>query len=166
MVARHRPSLPESDSDTPPSRKYTDRHGNASTMHTENIGKTRPEPHPEDKPALPLGPPADGLQFARMAIADLEQIRDDDIEHDEALAAVADTIQRRRLRPIDPRRVLRNIEINLEWIGNHLSGFSPAECDNEIAGLYDEIAKHLRTIRRVLNEKRRASPKAVSPGRA
>lgn len=54
----------------------------------------RPEPEPEDseddaspppasKPGL--GPPCVGMQYARMAIMDLEQITSDDAEHDEAL---------------------------------------------------------------------------------
>ncbi len=38
--------------------------------------------------SLVLGPPADGMQFARMAIMDLERIRQDDVERDAALAAV------------------------------------------------------------------------------
>jgi ParB-like chromosome segregation protein Spo0J len=35
-----------------------------------------------------LGPPCDGMQFARMAIMDLEQIRDDDAERDQAFGRV------------------------------------------------------------------------------
>lgn len=41
-----------------------------------------------------LGPPSNGMQFARMAIADLEQIRPDDIERAEALAEIlAEVVQ-------------------------------------------------------------------------
>jgi ParB-like chromosome segregation protein Spo0J len=35
-----------------------------------------------------LGPPCDGMQFARMAIMDLEQIRDDDVERNQAFTTV------------------------------------------------------------------------------
>ena len=35
-----------------------------------------------------LGPPSNGMQFARMALMDLEQIRDDDVERDAAFSCV------------------------------------------------------------------------------
>jgi hypothetical protein len=43
---------------------------------------------PESQALRRLGPPANGLQFARMAIMDLEQIRTDDVERNQALAFV------------------------------------------------------------------------------
>lgn len=43
-----------------------------------------------------LGPPANGMQFARMALMDLEQIRDDDVERDAAFGCVLEWIRKRR----------------------------------------------------------------------
>lgn len=69
--------------------------------NNRNDGHTNPpepepnEPTPGSTPPPELGPPADGLQFARMAIADLEQIRDDDIQRDEAFAMVMNWISGR-----------------------------------------------------------------------
>ena len=46
--------------------------------------------------AGPLGPPRNGLQFARMAIFDLEQITDDDEERDAAFALIEEWINARK----------------------------------------------------------------------
>lgn len=44
---------------------------------------------PEDREPIPvLGPPCNGLDFARMALMDLEQIRDDDAQRDAAFEFV------------------------------------------------------------------------------
>lgn len=78
-------------------RTYKDKHGNTSTMDTANIGKSdQPhEPLPQS-PELPtLGPPADGLQYARMAIANLERIQSNDIERGAALTTVSAWIEER-----------------------------------------------------------------------
>ena len=66
-------------------------------MNTENIGRREPAPQQitDMTPQRTLGPPSDGLQFARMAIADLEQIRDDDIQRDDAFALVLQWIDGR-----------------------------------------------------------------------
>ena len=48
---------------------------------------------PAERPVL--GPPRDGMQFARMAVMDLEQIREDDAERAEALAFVKEWIDAR-----------------------------------------------------------------------
>jgi len=79
---------PAQDSDPAPSRTFTTKHGTMATMNTENIGRREPAPQQitDMTPQRTLGPPSDGLQFARMAIADLEQIRDDDIQRDDAFA--------------------------------------------------------------------------------
>jgi len=54
------------------------------------------EPKPQPRPSrIVLGPPADGMQFARMAIMDLEQIRQDDIERSEAFALVKEWLNAR-----------------------------------------------------------------------
>lgn len=45
---------------------------------------------------LVLGPPSNGMQFARMAILDLEQITDDDEERAEAFAAVTEWLESHR----------------------------------------------------------------------
>lgn len=50
-------------------------------------------PEPTERPKL--GPPANGMQFARMAIMDLEQIREDDVEREQALAFVKGWIDAR-----------------------------------------------------------------------
>jgi hypothetical protein len=46
-------------------------------------------------PSRKLAPPSNGMQFARMAIMDLEQIRPDDTERSEALAFVKEWIDAR-----------------------------------------------------------------------
>lgn len=43
---------------------------------------------PNKKPLRPIGPPRDGLQFARIAIMNLEQIKKNDIERKEAFEVV------------------------------------------------------------------------------
>ena len=77
----------------------------ASSTRTGLDGKERPArrtvPEPQepdnDEPVIErndsgakrvLGPPSDGMQFSRMAIMDLEQIRPDDAERDEAFESV------------------------------------------------------------------------------
>ena len=99
-------------------RTYRDRHGNVSTMNTAKIGRTHgaeqeddfdgweapddesdePDLPSEDTTHLPvrtLGPPRFAMQFARMAIADLEQIRDDDAERADAFDMVTSWIEER-----------------------------------------------------------------------
>ena len=54
-----------------------------------SMAKTKPIRKKPSKLTTPtLGPPCDGMQFARMAILDLEQIRPDDVERKQALATV------------------------------------------------------------------------------
>lgn len=53
-----------------------------------------PEPEPR-RDAPVLGPPSNGMQFARMAVMDLEQIREDDAERVSALAFVKEWIDAR-----------------------------------------------------------------------
>ena len=50
----------------------------------------------QEKPMQKLAPPSNGLQFARMAIMDLEQIRTDDTERREAFALVEKWINERK----------------------------------------------------------------------
>ena len=45
-------------------------------------------PEPADPPLPKPGPPRNGMQFARMAVMDLEQIRPDDLERDQAIRFV------------------------------------------------------------------------------
>ncbi len=47
------------------------------------------------RPAVKLGPPSNGMDFARMAIADLEQIKPDDTERNSAFAFVREWIDAR-----------------------------------------------------------------------
>lgn len=78
-----------------------------SSTRTSLDGKERPAarrvvPEPQEPEASPepviererpvLGPPCDGMRFARMAVMDLEQIRDDDTERAEAFAFVKEWI--------------------------------------------------------------------------
>jgi hypothetical protein len=58
--------------------------------------KTKKEITESKKPKkkkVKLGPPSNGMQFARMAIMDLEKITDDDLEREEAFASVKEWIQ-------------------------------------------------------------------------
>jgi hypothetical protein len=50
----------------------------------------------ESHPLPKLGPPRNGMDFARMALMDLEQIRDDDVERDAAFDCVMEWIRKRR----------------------------------------------------------------------
>jgi len=45
-------------------------------------------PEPADPPLPKPGPPRNGMQFARMAVMDLEQIRGNDLERDQAFQFV------------------------------------------------------------------------------
>ena len=59
-----------------------------------NGGKTDMGKETETKePKRVLGPPCDGMQFARMAIMDLEQIREDDVQREEAYNTVKGWIE-------------------------------------------------------------------------
>lgn len=102
MVADHRPAqLGDS-----PSSKRTGLDGKERPAKREPAN-TNPEPWetpagyetPTERPAKPaapvLGPPSNGMQFARMAIMDLEQIRPDDAERAEAFAYVKEWIDAR-----------------------------------------------------------------------
>ena len=55
----------------------------------ENMGKETETKQPKRV----LGPPCDGMQFARMAIMDLEQIREDDVQREEAYNTVKGWIE-------------------------------------------------------------------------
>lgn len=80
-----------------------------SSTRTSLDGKERPasrrlvpepqEPMADEEPAIErprvLGPPCNGMQFARMAIMDLEQIRSDDEERAQAFAFVKEWIDAR-----------------------------------------------------------------------
>jgi hypothetical protein len=50
--------------------------------------ESAPDAPEEREPTPVLGPPAIGMQFARMALMDLEQIREDDVERDAAFECV------------------------------------------------------------------------------
>ena len=65
-------------------RQWMGRSTEKKTDGTKSQDASKPEPE--------LGPPINGLQFARMAIADLEQIQDDDVQRDEAFAMVMNWI--------------------------------------------------------------------------
>jgi hypothetical protein len=59
---------------------------------------SRPAPKPEPqagRKAPKLGPPRDGMQFARMALLQLEQIREDDAERAQAFAHVREWLDAR-----------------------------------------------------------------------
>lgn len=95
LVVSMRPQVPE----------------NGTSTRTGQDGKQYPArrhvvPEPQDPPPLAepviqraappvLGPPSDGMQFARMAVMDLEQIREDDTERESALAFVKEWIDAR-----------------------------------------------------------------------
>ncbi len=65
----------------------TTRTGKDGKQYTGKKAKAKPKPaQPAFKPKL--GPPADGMQFARMAVLQLEQIRPDDIERTKAFSHV------------------------------------------------------------------------------
>jgi len=100
FVSRSRSSLSLSDSDVS-KRHYTDRYGRTEEMNTANIGGSvkgdeqgsgveflieRSEAPTPELPAI--GPPQNGMQFARMAIMRLEEIRGDDVYRAEAFAKV------------------------------------------------------------------------------
>jgi len=76
--------------------KRTGKDGKSYPAHRAK--QPRPDPCPTPLPLSPsrptpiLGPPREGLRFARSAIMDLEQIRSDDIERAEAFATVKDWI--------------------------------------------------------------------------
>lgn len=63
-------------------------------MYFEREEKERKQPEQEKSKSHPkkLVPPSNGLQFARMAIMDLEQITSDDSEREEAFALVKEWI--------------------------------------------------------------------------
>lgn len=76
-------------------RTYTTKHGSEATMNTRQIGRTRETPA-ERVPdytgrttanRTPTAP-RNGLQFARIAIMKLEEIRDNDLERAEAFQLV------------------------------------------------------------------------------
>jgi hypothetical protein len=80
--------------------KYTTKQGTVATMKTTNIGRRReqPEPDVDDPPLEPVSfpsrrsvaapPPRNGIQFARIAIMKLEEIRDNDQERQQAFDMV------------------------------------------------------------------------------
>jgi len=59
---------------------------------SSTIGSTlepiTPAPAPADPPLPKPGPPRNGMHFARLAVLNLEQIRGDDLERDQAIAFV------------------------------------------------------------------------------
>lgn len=82
-------------------RTYITKHGTVATMHTENIGRrvAREQPSTDDEvdvaDPVPFQrrradapPPSNGLQFARIAIMKLEEIRDNDSERQQAFDMV------------------------------------------------------------------------------
>ena len=97
FVARIRPELSSDDSSTRTSldgkERPARRLGKGFVPGKDDPGD--PEYVPSE-PALKLGPPADGMDFARMAIMDLEQIRDDDVHRDAAFNHVVSWISSRR----------------------------------------------------------------------
>jgi hypothetical protein len=70
--------------ETAPDGKFTAKHVARTVQEVEEIKDliNRTEKR------LKLQPPSNGIQFARMAIMDLEKITDDDLERDEAFALV------------------------------------------------------------------------------
>ena len=96
MVRGVKASLPKFGSEQKPAEvRYTTKHGTVATMNTENIGRSfrgdatavLDEPMPET-PRRKVSAPSNGLQFARIAIMKLEEIRDDDTERDAAFQLI------------------------------------------------------------------------------
>jgi hypothetical protein len=79
---------------TAPEGKVTAEHVKRTVQEIKEIKDqiNRTEKH------LKLSPPSNGMQFARMAILDLEKITDDDSERDEALALVEEWIKQHKGR--------------------------------------------------------------------
>lgn len=62
--------------------------GKERPAHREAQPKEEEVYREEERPVFKLGPPCIGMQYARMAIMDLEQIRGDDLEREEAFDRV------------------------------------------------------------------------------
>jgi hypothetical protein len=102
LVDRTRPQLPDSGSSTRTGLDGKDRPARRLVPVREepsyeepSIERPRFDEGPavtiiQEKPAKKLAPPSNGLQFAQMAIMDLEQIRSDDVER----AAAFDLVKR------------------------------------------------------------------------
>ena len=75
----------------PASGKKEDAEPQESATETGPVNQERPS-----GVASKLGPPRNGMDFARMAIMDLEQIRDDDEQRAEALSFVREWISERQ----------------------------------------------------------------------
>ena len=78
------------------SSKRTGKDGKERGMPRQSVNDNEPtdkggEQEPKEK-SRKLGPPCNGMQFARMAIMDLEQIRDDDLEREQAITFVKEWI--------------------------------------------------------------------------
>jgi hypothetical protein len=91
----------EADSSEAAPRTYASKHGTVATMKTANIGRARAKPGPDvdidDAPepvsfpsrrSVAAPPPRNGIQFARIAIMKLEEIRDNDQERQQAFDMV------------------------------------------------------------------------------
>lgn len=125
--------------------------GKVTAKHVGKVAKEviRPKRYPK------LPPPSNGMQFARMAIMDLEKITDDDLERHQAFASVKKWIEEherttlvdkpmpeRQTRPLtrlEPEQQREASKKALETVpeGN-MTGKHVQEIVNEIAGIEEE----------------------------
>ena len=82
----------------PPGVRKALREGKMSVNRAYEIARTEGDPV---KSRMKLRPPCFGMQFARMAIMDLERIQEDDLERDQALTFVKQWIEKHERRTED-----------------------------------------------------------------